>query len=238
MHPLLKPFKAIIDYILPPRCYSCREFIAGADGFCHDCWNKLNFISAPYCSVCGCTLSIPSFEDITCGKCIAEPPKYKIARSLLKFDEHSKKLMHDFKYYDQTELASFFSKLLHQRYKEEIANADLIIPVPMNKLKRLFRMYNQAHILAQALSKLTKKPVLANALVKTKWTKSQTSLSKKQRETNLRSSLKFNNKHNIKHKNIILIDDVMTTGSTIKECAKLLKYAGANNIYVVTIART
>jgi ComF family protein len=197
-----------------------------------------SFIAKPYCILCGKKLDISIFENMECAKCIGQKPTYTLARSLVKFDEYSKKVIHAFKYHDKTGLAKVFAKLILQRYGPEVFNADLIAPVPMHKLKRLFRLYNQSHILAKEIAKLLKKPLQPDLLIKSKWTQPQASLSKLEREKNLSNSLKFNTRYSIKGKNILLVDDVLTTGTTVTKCTKLLKHAGANSIYVLTIAMT
>jgi ComF family protein len=230
--------KHVIDYILPLRCPSCQTFSSTNDGFCGDCWGKINFISKPYCKSCGCGLGLSILDGMICGKCFRNSPNYELSRSLMKFNEHSKRIIHAFKYHDRTGLGKIFAKLLCHKYEAEINDIDIVVFVPMHKLKRLFRMYNQAQLLAHEMALMLKKPLGNNMLIKSKWTKSQASLSKIEREKNLRDSIKFNSKYKIKGKKILLVDDVMTTGTTINKCTKLLKQAGASSVYVVTIAMT
>jgi ComF family protein len=154
----------------------------------------------------------------------------------LKFNEHSKKAIHQFKYQDKTIFAKTFAKLLCYRYGAEIADIDLIVPVPMNRFKRLLRLYNPAHILAAEIAKITNKTLKADILIKSKWTKSQTFLSKKQRKNNINNSIIFNKKYDVTKAKILLVDDVITTGVTIAQCSKILRTAGASSIYVMTIA--
>lgn len=235
---LYKIYKYVIDYILPLRCPSCQNFSSTNDEFCSDCWGKINFISKPYCKLCGYSLGLSILEGMTCGRCFRSKPSYDLSRSLMQFNEHSKKVIHAFKYHDKTGLARIFARLLCQRYELDIKDIDIIVFVPMHRIKRLFRMYNQAQILAKEIAAMLNKPLEHNVLIKSKWTKSQASLSKVEREKNLRNSIKFNSKYNIKDKKILLVDDVMTTGTTINKCTKLLKQAGASSVYVVTIAMT
>ncbi len=231
-------FSGIINYILPFRCLSCSEMVDSHGSFCPPCWEKLDFIARPYCIICGYKLELSVVGVMHCGRCIRNKPAYDMARSLLKFNEHSKRIVHAFKYHDKTVFAKSFAKLLCTRYYNEIKDVDFIIPVPMNRFKRLFRMYNPALILAQEISKIIKKQALPDVLIKTRWTKSQTFLSKNQREKNLANSLAFNKRHKIEGSNILLIDDVRTTGSTINKCSMLLKNAGAKSVYVITVAMT
>ncbi len=234
----LKLAKILIDYFLPPRCLSCTDFTIAGDGFCAACWQNLSFISKPYCLTCGKNLDLSILDAYSCGNCMHSPPSYSKARSLIKFNDQSKKVIHAFKYYDKYAVATLFAKLHCSRYAEDIKDIDLIVPVPMHKLKRLLRNYNQSFILAAEFAKILAKPVLFDALVKYKWTKPQSSLKFKARQQNLIGSIKANEKYDFKDKTILLVDDVLTTGNTIKYCSDLLKYSGAKDIIVATIART
>ena len=142
------------------------------------------------------------------------------------------------KYYDSTFIASNFAKIIVNMHKDIMLNVDFVIPVPMHKWKRLFRLYNQSQILASALAQEAKIKMLPDVLMKIKHTKSQTGLSKKQRQENLKGSIAVVKKEVIKGKKVILVDDVMTTGSTVDLCAATLKKAGAKEVVVVCVART
>ena len=239
MFKITKPLLSnIVNYILPPRCLSCSEMIDNHDSFCPDCWKKLDFIAKPYCVICGFKLNLSILENMHCARCLKHKPNFDTARSLLKFNEHAKKIVHAFKYYDRTIYGKTFAKLLCARYYSEIQEVDFIVPVPMNRFKRLFRMYNPALILAREISNITKKPTIPDMLIKSRWTKSQTSLSQTAREKNLANSLVINKKYKIQESRILLVDDVRTTGSTINKCSTILKSAGVKNVYVVTVAMT
>ena len=113
-----------------------------------------------------------------------------------------------------------FAKLIIARYKQEIEEVDLVIPVPMHRIKRIFRQYNPAQILAKDIADLLKIPMVPDVLIKTKWTKPQTKLTKYQREKNLSGSLVFNIKRIVKGMRVLLVDDVKTTGTTCKHLRK------------------
>lgn len=226
------------DFVLPHRCASCSELTDQGDGLCSSCFSKLDFISAPFCKICGFPFEFVMEGQSECGKCIIEPPKYDLARSLFKFDENSKKLIHGFKYNDQTSNAKLFSKLLISRYKDDFTDVDLIAPVPMNRLKRIFRNYNPPQILGKQIAKSLEIVELPDLLIKTKWTKPQTSLSRSQRKKNLSGTLVMNKKYNIKGKVVLLVDDVRTTGETSNTCSAMLKRAGAKEVKLMTIGTT
>jgi ComF family protein len=158
---------------------------------------------------------------------------------LLRFDANSKKIIHALKYYDKNFVSEIISKMLVNYYKQPITNADLIIPVPMHRIKRLSRLYNHAQILAESIASLVEKKIIPDILLKTKNTKSQTGLARKYRMDNLSDSIAVvANKQKIHGKKILLVDDVMTTGSTVNLCARQLKKAGAKEVVVLCIART
>ena len=131
-----------------------------------------------------------------------------------------------------------FAKLILARYQADIQNIDIIVPVPMYRWKRVLRNYNPAQILARELANLLEKPMVPDLLIKQKWTKSQTGLSKVARSKNLTGSIKIGNKHNVKDKVILLVDDVKTTSATSNLCSHVLKKAGANSVKLVTISLT
>ena len=227
----------ILDYILPFKCLSCSEYVLSANAFCPKCWLELNFITKPLCNQCGRGLPFSVRDDSSCLQCVKQSPPYDLARALLKFDEKSKHLIHSLKYYDKTSLAKVFAKNLYNIYKKEIEASDIIIPVPMHRFKRMLRFYNQAFVLAQAISALSNKPVYSDVLIKTKWTRSQAKLNKKAREANLMKSFAVRNAEVIRNKRVILVDDVSTTGSTAKACSiELKKYA--SDVFLLCIALT
>lgn len=235
---LKKIYHHIIDYLLPKRCFSCAELTQDANSFCGNCWKNLNFINAPFCKCCGQEFALDLVDQQECLKCISRSPKFEKVRSLFKFDEHSKKIIHAFKYYDKTILGQSFAEMLSSRYRKDISESDVIVPVPMHRFKRLFRMYNPAQVLASELHQAINLPVYMDVLVKIKWTKAQTTLSRKARLKNIAGSIKIENISKVEGKKVILVDDVVTTGTTVDLCARLLKTAGAKEVVVLSIAAT
>lgn len=228
----------LVNFILPYRCSSCSQLMDKEHGLCASCFSKLNFITSPYCSCCGFPFEFLIKGQNLCGRCVTKQPNYDIARSLFKFDHESKKLIHAFKYNDRTTHSKMFAKLIVARYKNEIEKVDLVVPVPMHRVKRIFRQYNPAQVLAKDISDLLKTPMIPDVLIKTKWTKPQTKLTKYEREKNLSRSLVFNIKRMVKGMRVLLVDDVKTTGTTCNSCAKLLKSAGAISVTLVTVGTT
>lgn len=237
----IKPFvDKAIDIVFPPQCLSCKAKVESNGSLCHKCWEAIEFISSPQCVVCGVPFELATSERQICGKCIADPPKYKAARAVFSYDDASSKLITNFKYYDSTASGLHFAKWMLRAGKGFIDEADIIVPVPLHKIRLLSRRYNQSALLCNSLSEVTAKKVCNKLLIRHKNTKPQAGLSFNMRVNNVKSAFKVNNKFQdeITGKNILLVDDVMTTGSTINSCTKVLLKAGAKNVFVLTIAMT
>lgn len=233
---LKTPIDALINFIAPHRCIDCSQTIQTSDSLCQNCWDKYIFIEDPLCHKCGRAFEIDLGEkDLICGPCIKDKPIYDIARSIFKYDDGSKSIIHKFKYSDRTYLANFFAKIFLNKYNKIIMEADVITFVPMHKFKRIFRLYNQAQVLATSLALIAKKELRPNLITKISSTKSQSSLSKSERKKNLVNNFKVN--HDIKGLKILIIDDVISTGATVNECSKELKKAGAEYVFVLSIAK-
>lgn len=229
--------KNIIQYIFPEKCANCSQLVIDGSSLCAECFQQLEFITAPYCQKCGIPFEVKIEGNNLCGRCIADPQEHYISRSLLKFDGFSKKLIHNFKYNDLTIYAKIFAKLIIHRYRDEIAGAEYVVPVPMNRFKRILRHYNPPQYLAQELATQLNIATIPDLLIKTKWTMAQTKLNKRQREQNLHNTIKYNEKYPVAKK-IILVDDVRTTGATRDNCIKILKKQGVAQVAFITIAAT
>ena len=161
-----------------------------------------------------------------------------MCRSAVIYDENSKKLILDFKFFDHLENKSLLANWLLLAGKDIFKEGvDLLIPVPLHFSRLLKRKYNQSAVLCDALSKLSHIPANYKALKKTKHTLPQVSCNGKQRLKNVRNAFDVIHPEMVKNKRIVLIDDVFTTGSTLKECARVLKKAGAKSVDALTIAR-
>lgn len=228
----------IVNYVLPHRCSSCASLTEQTNGICAKCFHRLNFITNPYCNICGFPFEFSIEGQNSCAKCVSSPPKYDISRSLLKFDQSSKHLIHAFKYNDKTTHAKMFARLMIARYKSELLDVDLVVPVPMHRWKRVFRNYNPAQVLAGELAKLLGKPMIPDLLVKKRWTRSQTGLSKEGRSRNLSGSIVIGKSDELKGKIILLVDDVKTTGATGNLCSSILKKSGASCVIFIAISMT
>lgn len=232
----------LLDVVFPPRCGNCGNFTESHGRLCAECWSALTFLSAPWCAACGYPFAYEMADaDALCAACMQHKPHYDGHRSMLKFDEHSKKLVHDLKYHDKPLLLPLFGEWLMRAGSEWIDEEDiLILPVPLHFLRLIKRRYNQAALLAKALARCSHQPLLPDGLKRIKRRPPQAGLSREQRLKNMRGVFAVNprRKAQIAGKTILLVDDVMTTGATLNACAKTLKKAGASRVFAVTIART
>ncbi|MFV0626855.1 MAG: ComF family protein [Alphaproteobacteria bacterium] len=235
-----KFFANLINFILPPRCINCGNILNGNDGICSDCFQKINFISRPFCEKCGQPFEENIKGNKLCGNCIKEKkPIFRLFRSVFIYDDFSKKMILALKFLDKTENAKVLGKLMFFSAKDILENEiDLIIPIPLHYKRMLKRKYNQAGLLAQVLSKFCKIPVDYSSVIRSKNNRPQVEFSGKVRHNNVRGVFEVKYPEKIRDKRILLIDDVYTTGSTMKECAKALLKAGAKSVDFLTVART
>ncbi len=233
-------FKSILNILLPPRCLKCGKLVLAEEGLCAKCLNELNFIAAPYCRKCGqAFLEEDTGQKMLCGGCLKRKRSpFRMLRSSLEYDEASKPLILALKFMDKTENATTLAKWLNLSMKDlKSEGADLIIPVPLHFSRMLKRRYNQSALLVKELSKISKIKADYTSLYRKKKTRPQVELMGLARVKNVKGAFSVKKPQNIKGKRIILVDDVMTTGSTLKECAIALKKAGAKSIDALTIAR-
>lgn len=223
---------------MPHRCIACYTLTQGEYDLCGECFKSYEFINKPYCNSCGVPFVLNIPDDILCNSCNYGKLHFTKGRSLFVFNDSSKKLIYKFKFNDQIHNAKYFAKLLCNKYPELIETSDIIAPVPMHRFKRVVRLYNPSQILAKSIyNRFPKLQFMPDLLVKSRYTKPQRKLRKEERLGNLRDSIQFNSKYDIKGKNILLVDDVFTTGTTINYCSNILKANKAATIKFFTIAR-
>jgi ComF family protein len=233
--------RALLDVILPPACHICHSFIPDAAELhiCQSCRERLPLVSSPLCSLCG----IPfhgTGSDHRCGACTLQPPYFDLARAHYLYEGPIRELIHAFKYTRSTHLRSPLALLCLEgaRGVPAIADLNLIVPVPLHRSRLRQRGFNQAVLLGRVMSRHLSLPMIPDALVRTRATEPQIELSAAERRVNVRGAFSVNNYEQIAGRGILLLDDVMTTGSTMDECAKELKKAGAATVVAVTVART
>jgi ComF family protein len=238
---MLKPFfAAALDVIFPPLCHVCRSFIptAGQLHICPDCRELMPPIGAPLCSVCGIPFA-GSGTDHVCGSCSTSPPRYDAARAALAYEGASRDLIHAFKYRNKTHLRRPLALLTLESLSEFIRSRrpDLILPVPLHRKKLSSRGFNQAVLLGEILSQRLEIPLDRRNLRRIRWTEPQVNLAASDRRENVRGAFAVQESALVTGRRVLLVDDVLTTGSTVEECGRVLKAAGAADVTVITVAR-
>ncbi len=230
---------ALLDLLLPPRCHICRTVIdrSGALHICNDCYSRLPFISSPVCSICGVPFSGVG-NDHPCGSCLTDPPHYSAARAALAYEGSCRDLIHAFKYSGRSHLRRPLGLLTAQQLAFYAAQCapDILLPVPLHKKRLRMRGFNQAVLLGEVLSSAWHIPLLRQALIRTRWTTPQVELDRNNRLHNLKGAFSVTNPAAIAGKRVLLVDDVVTTGSTLRECAGTLLKAGAADVFAVSVA--
>lgn len=229
----------LFDLILPPRCPVTGEIVPTQGTVAPKAWEGLGFISDPQCTCCGMPFEVEVEKGGLCGPCLAEPKTYNRARAALIYNDASRAMILAFKHGDQTHLTRAFLPWLKQGAAELIESDTVLVPVPLHWSRLLKRRYNQAALLAAGLARSEKLPHWPAALQRERRTPPQGHLTRSEREKNVRAAFRVNKKYTqrITGRNIILVDDVYTTGATISECAKILYAAGAARVDVLALAR-
>ena len=231
-------FRKLLDFILPPVCPVCSEPILEKHTLCPKCFSDLHFITEPCCEICGHPFPFDTLGNKKCAKCLAEPPLFAKACAVVTYDEASKKVILPFKHGDRLDLVPLMAKMMAQRGKELISLSDLICPVPLHRFRLLKRKYNQSALLAKLLAKQFYKEYAPDGLKRIRSTPKQGKLTPAQRKQNIANAFRINKRIKIEGKSVLLVDDVLTTGATANECAKVLLKAGAKQVFLLTFAAT
>jgi len=234
---LLRIGRAVVDGVLPPRCLACGETVGAPDALCGRCWGAITFFTPPWCAACGTPFPHPMGEDALCGACASGRRSWDRARAVLRYDKHSRHLVLGLKHGDRTHVVGAFGRWMHRAGGEVLADADLLVPVPLHWTRLLQRRYNQAALLAQAIRAAGGPQVAADWLIRRRRTPAQGHLGPAARERNVRGAFAIQRRRSFAGKRVVVIDDVMTTGATVEECARVLKRAGAASVSVLTLAR-
>jgi len=229
-----------INFFFPKVCSCCKQNlpINYNGNICDNCLDKLPKNDGLKCSVCD--VQIDSQKH--CYDCSRNKNYFDLIKAPYKYEKSVKILIHNFKYSNRFFLAKDFSDMmvnviLQNNWDKQ---TDIVIPVPLFITRRFLRGYNQAGLIAEEISKKINIKCNNKILIRKFYTKAQFLLNRKARQENLQQSFYVNKKYidKIKSKNILLVDDIVTTCATVNSCAKVLKQAGAKKIFVISIART
>lgn len=239
MKKLPELFQAALSLFYPPTCEGCGAEVGPGEYLCHPCQACAPRILPPFCSKC----SEPFFGAISnpfsCSNCANQTLHFDAAVAAYRARGIVRRLIHEFKYHQHEYLRHIIGDWLAEVVNDgrlDPAQFNVIIPVPLHPAKQRERGFNQAVLLARSFSARTGIPMKA-ALNRVLFTRTQTAFDRAERRQNLRNAFRLRTGQDVQGLRVLLIDDVLTTGSTLSECARVLKKAGAASVHAATAAR-
>lgn len=228
----------VLDHVWPALCANCDEPVE-APGLCPACWERIAFVGAPQCDVCGVPLPFGEAGHAVCADCTRRRPPYARARAAFVYDEDSRPMILAFKHADRTDLAPVLATLMRRPASTLLADADFVAPVPLHWRRLLSRRYNQAALLAKRLASGSEARYVGDLLTRPKPTGSQGGKSRSGRARNVQHAFRVPARHQaaLRDRRVLLVDDVFTTGATAEACTRALLRGGAAAVDVVTLAR-
>lgn len=239
---LRRLLNGLVDIVYPRICLACKKRLTPqsvANLICMQCWGKIKRNLPPFCYHCGRHIDPKINLKNICNSCIKRPLHFDRAFSPCVYEGVIKELIHQFKYKNKDYLGLILSKLMIEfirEYNLPMEYMDLIISLPLHKARLREREFNQAQVLGNYIAKEFNKTLLNNCLIRRRLTKTQTELEEGERFLNVQDSFSLNTEESLKGKNILLVDDVLTTGATASEAARVLKEAETNIVFVLTLA--
>ncbi len=228
---------SVINLLFPPHCIICGVGITSEDQLCLECKNLIPFIESPTCSCCGVVFPVDVGTNHLCGRCIKKRPSYQKVLAFTQYEEPIVTILHRLKYVGDTSGLVIIRYCIHKSQLQRFEDVDVVIPVPLH-LKRLRkRGFNQALLLAREFYHERSTIIQSDILQRVRNTESQTFLSRKERQKNLRKAFVVKHQERVRGKRVCLVDDVFTTGATIDECSKCLVKAGASEVVALVFAR-
>jgi ComF family protein len=228
---------ATVNLLIPPRCLSCGGLAETQGALCPQCWDAITFLGPPACLRCGLPFEVDAGGAAICGPCLLDPPRYRRARAVFRYDGASKSLVLGFKHADRTSRAPYFARWMARAGAELLEVADIIVPVPLHPWRLLLRRYNQSALLANGLAALSGVPTCPDTLIRVRHTPKQGALGRRQRQANLHGAIRLKRADKIQGRHVLLVDDVLTSGATVEECVRVLQTGGAAAVDVLTLAR-
>lgn len=234
---LRRELLGLIELCLPAVCPLCREPLTATEPFCAVCLEAFSPILSPCCPRCNLPFAAVDGSDHLCLSCLQNPPPFAWARAIGRYDDPLRLAIQRFKYQGDFNLDKPLARLLYDALQQALHDfrPDLLVAVPLHPSRLRQRSYNQALLLARVLGRRMQVPAPARLLLRSLPTPSQLGLKAIERRRNLRGA--FTVRGTLDGERILLIDDVMTTGATARECSRTLLDAGASTVAVAVLAR-
>ncbi len=236
---LRNPFLGLVSLIYPPFCAVCARTVEPPDYLCGNCAENAPRIRAPFCCKCSQPFAGEITGSFTCANCADRDLHFEAAVSIYRSRAVVRELIHSFKYNRQLHLRHQLGRWLAEALEDpRLAGRriDCLVPVPLHPARRRERGFNQAEVLARVLQRQSGLP-LRDLLQRSRYTTTQTQFDRSERMENLRGAFRLRRGSNVQGLRMLLVDDVLTTGSTLSECASVLREAGALSVHAATVAR-
>ncbi|MBD59427.1 MAG: amidophosphoribosyltransferase [Citromicrobium sp.] len=234
---LSRAIAPLVDFVYPPRCPLCGQGIAAGPGLCVDCWAELEMPGDPACARCQIPLSSAGDAEV-CGACLAHPPLHAGIAAATLYNGGARQLVLRLKHGGRIGLAELMGQLIAARLADAPAEA-VLVPVPLHRTRLWMRGFNQAALLAHAIARRTGHTVIVDALRRRRPTPSLGGLGRAERARVMRGTIAPARRHSgsIEGRDVILVDDVLTSGATSSECVRVLRKSGARSVRIACFAR-
>lgn len=231
--------RAALDLVYPPTCAGCGGSVGEPHGLCGPCWRGLALIERPFCERLGTPFAVDLGMGLLSPAAIADPPVFERARAVAHYDGLARDLVHRLKFGDRLDLSALMARLMAHAGAELLAEADVIVPVPLHRVRLWRRRFNQAAVLAREVGRLAGRPVSVDVLHRARATRPQVGLTRVQRRDNLQGVFAVGEgaRPDIAERRVLLVDDVLTTGATGNAAARALLRGGARAVDVLVFAR-
>jgi ComF family protein len=228
-----------LDLLLPPLCLTCDTAVSAQGQLCADCFRQTGFITEPCCHSCGAPFATRAAAREPCAECRADPPPWRQARAALRYDAQARRIVLPLKYADRPELAAALAPLMQRAGSALLQRCETIVPVPLHRARLLARRFNQAALLARALGRLGGRPTLLDALQRTRRTAPLADLpaAARAREVADAFAVRPRRAAALRGRQVLLVDDILTSGATARACTQALLGAGAAGVDVLVAAR-
>lgn len=237
--PLAQLGATLLDLLYPPLCLCCDRPVVAANALCAKCFGRLRPITAPLCPVLGLPFEVTIGPGALSAEAIADPPPFDRARSAVLYNEVARALVSRLKYGDRPEVARLCARLMAQAGHELWASDAVLVPVPLHRTRQLSRRYNQSLELARALGRLTGIALDPALVARRRRTRQQVGLSGDARRRNVAGAFAAHPdlRVRLRERRVVIVDDVITTGATVRAVTRALRAGGAERIDVVSFAR-
>jgi ComF family protein len=231
-------WRGMVDLVAPSLCLGCGAGVGEPASLCLACWSALQHLDEPVCDALGTPFAYDQGEGALSAAALSDPPLWDRSRAAVIFDETSGRLVHALKYQDRQEAGLLMARMMARAGRRLLAEADVILPVPLHRFRLWQRRFNQSAFLAQQLSRISATPWRHDVLIRVRRTRAQVGLDQAERRSNVKGAFQLRPEGlaAVSGKCVLLVDDVRTTGATAEACTQALKKAGAAQVSLLSFA--